>query len=37
MKVHLVVVCDGSTLGGHPYYSQLLAAAERDGVWESCF
>ncbi len=36
-KRYLAVICDGSTLGGHAYYRQLLAAAERDGVWESCF
>ncbi len=33
----LVVVCDGSTLGQHPYYRALVEAAEAAGVWESCF
>jgi superfamily I DNA and/or RNA helicase len=33
----LVVVCDGSTLANHPYYRALLARAEADGVWETCF
>ncbi|HEU5073384.1 MAG TPA: AAA domain-containing protein, partial [Polyangiaceae bacterium] len=33
----LVVVCDGSTLGQHPYYRALVEAAQAAGVWESCF
>lgn len=36
-KCCLVVVCDGSTLAKHPYYQALLARAEADGVWETCF
>jgi superfamily I DNA and/or RNA helicase len=33
----LVVIGDGSTLGGSPYYANLIAAAEAAGAWESCF
>ena len=34
-KRYLVVIGDGSTLARHEYYDQLLAAAQRDGVWRS--
>jgi superfamily I DNA and/or RNA helicase len=30
----LILVLSGDTLGGEPYYEQLLAAAERDGGLE---
>ncbi len=34
-KRYLVIIGDGSTLASHEYYDQLLAAAQRDGVWRS--
>ncbi len=30
----LILILSGDTLGGEPYYEQLLAAAKRDGGWE---
>ena len=33
----LLVVADGGTLGGHPYYAALLTRAQTTGAWTSAF